>query len=149
MDVQRTITILIADDPDLRATLAGFQGIQQRISQACYNHGKPLSALNLHRVVYEDVKGTISSQLTCTAIRLVAGAYAAARANKKPTQRPFDFKRPTALFLVGARGRDARFCDGGSSRYGTSAPARLAAVCKNRLRPTRHTSRTRARCAAC
>jgi putative transposase len=111
MDVQRTITIRIANDPDLRATLAAFQGIQQRVSAACYNDGKPLSALALHRLVYQDVKGTISSQMTCTAIRLVAGAYAAARANNKPAQRPFEFKRPSALFLVGERGRDARFCD--------------------------------------
>jgi hypothetical protein len=114
MDVQRTITIRIADDPDLRTTLAGFQGIQQRISQACYNDGKPLSALALHRAMYEQVKGTISSQKTCTAIRLVAGAYASAKANKKPAQRPFQFKRPTALFLVGERGRDARFTGDGT-----------------------------------
>src|SRR5688500_10605589 len=98
MDIQRTITILIADDPDLRATLAAFQGIQQGISAACYNDGKSLSALALHRAVYEDVKGTISSQMTCTAIRLVAGAYASAKVNKRPAQRPFLFKRPTALF---------------------------------------------------
>ena len=121
MYVQRTITICIADDPDLRATLAGFQGIQQRISKACYNDGKPLSALALHRAVYEDVKGTISSQMTCTAIRLVAGAYASAKANKKPAQRPFAFKRPTALFLVGERGRDARFCDDGTLSIWTVA----------------------------
>ena len=55
MNVQRTITIIIADDPDLLSTLTGFQGIQQRISEACYNDGKPLSALNLHRAVYERV----------------------------------------------------------------------------------------------
>jgi IS605 OrfB family transposase len=121
MDVQRTITICIADDPDLRATLTGFQGIQQRISQACYNDGQPLSALALHRIVYEDVKGTISSQLTCSAIRLVAGAYASAKANKKPAQRPFQFKRPIALFLVGERGRDARFCDDGTLSIWTVA----------------------------
>src|SRR5262249_38926989 len=121
MDVQRTITILIADDPDLRATLAGFQGIQQRISQACYNDGKPLPALSLHRAVYEDVKGTLSSQLTCTAIRLVAGAYASAKANKKPAQHPFDFRRPTALFLVGERGRDARFLTDGTLSIWTVA----------------------------
>src|SRR5262245_47578793 len=111
MDVQRTVTIRIADDPDLRATLAGFQGVQRRVSAACYNDGKPLPALALHRAVYEQVKGTISSQMTCTAIRLVAGAYASAKANKKPAQHPFEFKRPTALFLIGERGRDARFCD--------------------------------------
>ncbi|HEU5103651.1 MAG TPA: transposase [Roseiflexaceae bacterium] len=57
------------------------------------------------------MKGTISSQMTCTAIRLVAGVYASAKANKKPAQRPFAFKCPTALFLVGDRGRDARFCE--------------------------------------
>src|SRR5690606_25788542 len=121
MDVQRTVTILIADDPDLRATLAGFQGVQQRISAVCYNNGKPLSALALHGAVYEDVKGAISSQMTCTAIRLVAGAYAAARSNKKPAQRPFEFKRPMALFLVGKRERDARFCDDGTLSIWTVA----------------------------
>lgn len=121
MVVQRTITICIADDPDLRATLEGFHGIQQRISAACYNDGKPLSALALHRAVYESVKGTISSQMTCTAIRLVAGAYAAARANKKPAQRPFAFKRPTVLFLIGERGRDARFCGDGTLSIWTVA----------------------------
>jgi putative transposase len=121
MDIQRTITILIANDPDLQVTLAEFQGIQQRISQACYNDGKPLSALALHRVVYENVKGTISSQMTCTAIRLVAAAYASAKANKKPARRPFDFKWPTALFLIGKRERDARLVDDGTLSIWTVA----------------------------
>lgn len=121
MYAQRTITICIADDPDLRATLAGFQRIQQRISKPCYNDGKPLSALALHRAVYEQVKGSISSQMTCTAIRLVAGAYASAKANKKPAQRPFAFQRPTALFLIGERGRDARFFDDGTLSIWTVA----------------------------
>lgn len=138
MDVQRTITIIIADDPDLRATLAGFQGIQQRISPACYNDGKPLSALALHRAVYEDVKGTISSQMTCTAIRLVAGAYAAARSSKKPAQRPFEFKRPTALFLVGERGRDARFCgDGTLSIWTVAGRKRIAYSVPDAFKQTR------------
>lgn len=114
MDVQRTLTIRIADDPDLRATLTRFQGVQRRISAACYDDGTPLSALALHRAVYEDVKGAISSQMTCTAIRPVTGAYASAKANKKLAQRLFPFKRPTALFLVGERGRDARFCGVGT-----------------------------------
>lgn len=105
----------------MRATLAAFQAIQQRISAACYNDGKPLSALALHRAVYEHVKGTVSSQLTCTAIRLVAGAYASAKANKRPAQRPFAFRRPAAMFLVGVRGRDARFCDDGTISIWTVA----------------------------
>ena len=80
-----------------------------------------MSALALHRAVYEQVKGTISNQLTYTAIRLVAGAYASAKANKKPAQRRFQFKRPTALFLIGERGRDARFCADGTRSIGTIA----------------------------
>lgn len=63
--------------------------------------------------MYADVKGTLSSQMICTAIRLVAGAYASAKANKRPAQRPFQFTRPTALFLVGAHERDARFTGDG------------------------------------
>jgi putative transposase len=59
--------------------------------------------------------------MTCTAIRLVAGAYAAARSNKQPAQRPFVFTRPAALFLVGARGRDARFYDDGTLSIWTVA----------------------------
>ncbi|HEX9373471.1 MAG TPA: transposase [Roseiflexaceae bacterium] len=137
MDIQRTITIRIADDPDLRATLAGFQGIQQRISPACYNGGKPLSALALHRAVYEDVKGTISSQMTCTAIRLVAGAYTSAKANKKPAQRPFAFQRPTALFLIGERGRDARFVgDGTLSIWTVAGRKRIAYTVPETFRAT-------------
>lgn len=71
--------------------------------------------------MYEQVKGTISSQMTCTAIRLVAGAYAAAKSNKKPARRPFEFKRPTALFLSGERGRDARICSDGTLSIWTVA----------------------------
>jgi putative transposase len=121
MDVQCTRTLRIADDPDVRATLARFQGVQQRLPAVCYNDGTPLSALALHRAVYEDVKGTISSQMTCTAIRLVAGAYVSAKANTKPAQRPFTFTRPTALFLIGLRGRDARFCADGTLAIWTVA----------------------------
>jgi hypothetical protein len=137
MHLQRTITICIADDPDLRATLTGFQSIQQRISEACYNDGTPLSALALHRAVYQQVKGAISSQMTCTAIRLVAGAYVAARSNKKPAQRPFAFRRPTALFLIGERGRDARFCDDGTlSLWTVAGRKRIAYTVPDAFRQT-------------
>jgi hypothetical protein len=53
MHIQRTISIILPDDPDLRDTLDAFQGIQQQISEAAYNNGKPLSALALHRAVYD------------------------------------------------------------------------------------------------
>src|SRR5579883_2565279 len=107
MNITRTITILLPLDGDVRATLLAFQQVQQQLSPVCYNNGSPLGALALHRACYRDVAGTVSSQLTCTAIRLTAGAYATAKSNGKPAQRPFLFKRPHALFLVGKRGRDA------------------------------------------
>ncbi len=121
MNVQRTITIRIADDPDLRATLAALHGVHQRISAVCDTDGAPLSALAPHRAVDNHVKGTRSSQLTWTAIRLVAGADASATANKQPAKRPFTFTRPTALFLIDSRGRDARFCDDGTLSIWTVA----------------------------
>jgi IS605 OrfB family transposase len=109
MHIQRTISITLPDDPDVRDTLHAFQRVQQQISDVAYNNGSPLSALALHRAVYDTVKGTLNSQMTCSAIRLVAGAYSSARSNKKPATRPFVFKRCAALFLVGKRGRDASF----------------------------------------
>jgi len=109
MDITRTITILLPDDADLRATLLAFQMVQQHLSPVCYNGGSPLGALALHRACYRDAVGVLNSQMTCSAIRLTAGAYASAKSNGKPAQRPFLFKRPRALFLVSQRGRDADF----------------------------------------
>src|SRR5215470_2726697 len=134
MEIQRTLTILLPDDADLRATLTAFCSVQNAVSEAAFNGGKPLRAVELQRVVYEQVKGTLSSQMTITALRLVAGAYASAKRNyarrvqtearrkarseaKGWTYKPRHIKaigvcrfgRPTALFLVGERGRDADF----------------------------------------
>ncbi len=109
MDITRTITVLLPDDADLRATLVAFQQVQQQISPVCYHDGEPLGALALHRACYREVAGTLNSQMTCSAIRLTAGAYVSAKSNGKPAQRPFLFKRIHALFLVGKRGRDADF----------------------------------------
>jgi IS605 OrfB family transposase len=121
MNIQRTITILIEDDTDLRNTLKGFQQIQQSLSEPCYNEGKPLGALALQRACYHQVKGAFSSQMTISAIRLVAGAYASAKANKKPAKRAFLFKKPRALFLIGKRGRDADFRSDGTLSLWTVA----------------------------
>ena len=82
MDVQRTVTILLPDDTDLRATLDAFRDVQNSVSAAAFNGGKPLRAVELQRAVYQEAKGTLSSQMTITALRLVAGAYAAARRNR-------------------------------------------------------------------
>lgn len=132
MDVQRTITIVLPSDADLRATISAFRDVQNAVTEPGFNGGQPLPAVVLQRAVYAEVKGTLNSQMTITALRLVAGAYASAvrgrasrikrEARRKakhesngwnyiPKQIPAlsicRFKQPMALFLVGTRGRDA------------------------------------------
>jgi putative transposase len=121
MQIQRTVTITLEYDGDLKRTLEVFQRIQQQLSVPCYNNGKPLPALALYREYYHEVKGVLNAQMTCTAIRLVAGAYAAAKSNKKPATRPFLFKKLRALFLVGKKGRDASFREDGRLSIWTCA----------------------------
>jgi len=121
MNIQRTITIVLPADDDLRATVAAFQSVQQLLTIPCYNDGSPLGALALHRACYRDVVGALNSQMTCSAIRLTAAAYASAKSNGKPAQRPFRFQRPRALFLVGRRGRDADFRQDGTLSIWTVA----------------------------
>jgi putative transposase len=121
MDIKRSVTILLPDDADLRSTVAVFQRVQQDLSEPAYNSGKPLSALALHRAMYAQVSGTLNSQMTCSAIRLTAGAYASAKSNRTPAIRPFAFRHARALFLVGVRGRDADFRQDGSLSIWTVA----------------------------
>ncbi len=126
MDIKRSVTILLPDDSDLRATVAAFQRVQQDLSETAYNSGKPLSALALHHAMYAQVVGTLNSQMTCSAIRLTAGAYASAKANRHKIERPFAFRRARALFLVGKRGRDADFrADGDLSIWTVAGRKRL------------------------
>ncbi len=114
MHIQRTITLVIEADPDLEATLEAFREVQHNLSEPCYHDGNPLGALALQRAYYHTVKGTLNAQMTISAIRLVAGAYHAAKSNKKPATRPFLFKKARALFLIGVRGRDADFRSDGT-----------------------------------
>jgi hypothetical protein len=51
------------------------------VSEVAFNGAKPLRTVELQRAVYDQVKGTLSSQMTITALRLVAGAYASAKRN--------------------------------------------------------------------
>lgn len=125
MDIQRTITIVIQRDPDVKRTLEAFREVQHTLSEPCFNEGKPLGALALQRLCYHDVKGTLSAQMTISAIRLVAGAYRAATSNKKPAQKPFQFRKARALFLVGKRGRDADFRKDGTLSIWTRAGRKL------------------------
>ncbi|HEV8194590.1 MAG TPA: hypothetical protein VGP82_24325, partial [Ktedonobacterales bacterium] len=103
------MTILLPNDADLRETVAAFQRAQQALSETAYHGGKPLSAIALHHAMYARIAGTLNSQMTCSAIRLTAGAYASAKSNRHDIERPFAFRRAHALFLVGKRGRDANF----------------------------------------
>jgi hypothetical protein len=103
MDIKRSVTILLPDDADLRATVAAFQRVQQDLSEAAFNAGEPLGALALHRAVYRQVVGALNSQMTCSAIWLTAGAYASAKSNHKPATRPFAFLRARVV-----PGRQAR-----------------------------------------
>jgi IS605 OrfB family transposase len=127
MDIKRSVTILLPEDSDLRATVAAFQRVQQDLSEMAYNRGKPLSAIALHHAMYSRVAGTLNSQMTCSAIRLTAGAYASAKSNGHDIEHPFAFRRARALFLVSKRGRDAAFrADGSLSVWTVAGRKRLA-----------------------
>lgn len=114
MDVQRTYTIVFDECHELRRTLAVFGTAKRLISKACFNEGKTLNATKLQKLVYEDIKTLgLTAQLTCSVIRSVAGAYSSAKSNKHPAKEPFGFYRDHAVYLVGKRGRDARFLEDG------------------------------------
>lgn len=121
METQRTLTILLPDDDDLHRTVLAFQKVQQELAVPCYNDGYPLGPLSLQRQSYHRVKGTLNAQMTISAIRLTAGAYASAQSNGKPAKRPFTFRRAHALFLIGKRGRDADFRKDGTLSIWTVA----------------------------
>lgn len=127
MEIQRTVTVLLESDDDLRNTLAVFQQLQAELSPVCFNVGRPLGPIPLQKLVYYQVKGRLNSQMTISAIRQVAAAYQAARRNRHVIARPFAFRKPRALFLIGKRGRDADFrADGTLSIWTVSGRKRLS-----------------------
>jgi putative transposase len=109
MLIQRSMPIILERSEDLLATVEEFNRYQKEISREAFNNQSPRSALNLHKEVYHKIESTLNSQMRCSAIRLVAGAYASAKSNKRPAERPFIFRRKRALFLIGKKGRDASF----------------------------------------
>jgi hypothetical protein len=126
VDSKRSVTMSLPDDSALRATVAAFQRVHRDLSEPCYNDGKPLSALALHYLMYRPVLRPLNSQMTCSAIRLTAGAYASAKSNGRSASRPFLFRHPGALFLVGKRGRDADFrADGALSIWTVAGRKRI------------------------
>ena len=136
MEIQRALTILLPDDSDIRQTVLAFQHVQQELSAPCYNAGHPLGPLALQRQCYHQVKGMLNAQMTISAMRLTAGAYASARSNGKPAKRPFAFRRARALFLIGKRGRDADFrADGMLSIWSIAGRKRVAYTIPGYFRP--------------
>lgn len=113
MLIHRSIPIVLEESKDLLETVEEFNSYQKSISKMCFNSGKPLKALALHKEVYKSQPSCLSAQIKCSAIRLVASAYASAKSNKKPAERPFVFRKKRALFLIGKRGRDASFSKDG------------------------------------
>lgn len=109
MLIQRTIPIILEKSSDLIETIKEFNRFQKDISENCFNKGSAKNALSLHKSVYHSTPSRLTSQLKCTAIRLVSAAYASAKANKRPAKIPFAFRRKRGLFLIGKRGRDASF----------------------------------------
>ena len=109
MLIQRSVPIILEKSDDLLKTVEEFNRYQKSISKDCFNEGKSQSALSLHKEVYHTVKSPLSAQMRCSAIRLVAGAYSSAKSNRRPATRPFIFRRKSAFFLIGKRGRDASF----------------------------------------
>lgn len=105
--MQRVVPLRIEDDDDLRATVESFRLIQQRVSDAEFASGGNSSAVALHQLSYAQVKGQLKSQLTCTAIRLVASEYASSRRRHRRLSSPIQFTQPRALFLIGSAKRDA------------------------------------------
>ena len=106
MEIKRTIPIIINDTPALKALVEEYSRYQRAISPAAFNDGDVLSAVDLHNAVYHHVPVGLNAQMKCSAIRSVIAAYASARSNGKPAERPFVFKKASALFLYG---RDCRF----------------------------------------
>jgi hypothetical protein len=119
--VRRIIPLRIEEDTDLRATVESFRLIQQRVSDLAFARGGNLSAIDLHQLSYAHVKGQLKSQLTCTAIRLVAGEYASARRRHKRLTSPVQFNAPRALFLIGNAKRDASAPKVGEIKVWTTA----------------------------
>ncbi|MBE3561246.1 MAG: IS200/IS605 family element transposase accessory protein TnpB [Ktedonobacteraceae bacterium] len=136
LETQRTLTLLLPDDADIRCTRLSFQQVQQDLSAPCYNAGQPLGALSLQRQCYHQVKGTLNAQMTISAIRLTAGAYASAQRSGKPAKRPFAFRRARALFLIGKRGRDADFrADGTLSLWTVAGRKRVSYTIPDYFQP--------------
>ncbi len=63
-------------------TLSAFRDVQNAVTGDAFHGGALVGAVDLQRQVYGRVKGTLNSQMTITALRLVVGAYASVARNR-------------------------------------------------------------------
>jgi len=117
MQIQRTIPLVVQTDEDLTTLVAEYNRFQQAISEIAYNDGRPMAAVPLHKAVYYAMPSTLQSQMKCSAIRSVAGAYSSAKRNRRPATKPFQFRKKSALFLFG---KDFSFTREGKLSISTS-----------------------------
>lgn len=99
MQIIRTIPLIIAKDQDLLDLVESYNTYQKAISVVAFNDGKPLRPIDLQHTVYHFVETELGAQMKCSAIRSVAAAYAAAKANGHPATHPIQFKQASAMFL--------------------------------------------------
>lgn len=109
--------MIVENDEDLKSLVKNFNQYQKDISEIAYNNGKPLRALELHKLVYYQIPTDLGSQMKCSAIRTVSASYASAKSNGKPADHAFTFKRASALFQ---HNKDFSFTSNGLLSIATS-----------------------------
>jgi hypothetical protein len=87
-------------DEHLRRTLEAFREVQVELSPIAFNDGKPLGPIALQRAVYHRVKGRLNSQMTISAIRQVAAAYAKLSATSIGLRNHLSFAGPEPSFWL-------------------------------------------------
>jgi hypothetical protein len=109
-----------------KATLHAFPASLQRfVARLLEWRQTPFPLRSLQKHAYHQVKGIVSAQMTCTAIRLVAACYS--KRKRKKLSGTVNFKKPFAVFLIGKRKRDAAIKrDGTISIWTVGGRKRLA-----------------------
>lgn len=107
MDITRTVVLPLESHSALGATLEETRKAYGILSKTCFEEGLT-SRYKLHHAGYQAVREatSLTSQMTCSAIRTVAAAYKSAKSNKHVLKAPADFSGETLSLEGGKRGRD-------------------------------------------
>lgn len=96
--------------PDfIQETISVYNACCNYLSQYCFDN-KVHNKIELHNLTYHDVKSRfdLTSQLLCSAIRVVSGKYSAARKNKTKVEKPIWFTANQIVLQTGP-GKDYYF----------------------------------------